>query len=128
MIIAQRTENGIVSNKIDNPARSKSNYAVVDLGTNSELTAIIRYADMLDITDYRKGAVKKHHCDTKNEYIIPKELLEADFVINVPKLKTALWEIKHALRITEEDCGGDKPMNSVRGILKFFCVLDCGRC
>lgn len=88
MIIAQRTENGIVSNKIDNPARSKSNYAVVDLGTNSELTAIIRYADMLDITDYRKGAVKKHHCDTKNEYIIPKELLEADFVINVPKLKT----------------------------------------
>lgn len=88
MVIAQRTENGIVSNKMDNPARSKSNYAVVDLGTNSELTAIIRYADMLDITDYRKGAVKKHHCDTKNEYIIPKELLEADFVINVPKLKT----------------------------------------
>lgn len=88
MVIAKRTQNGIVSTKVANQARANSDYVTVDLGDNSELAEIINLSSLLDITDYRRGAVKKHHCDTKNEYIIPKELLEADLVINVPKLKT----------------------------------------
>lgn len=88
MVIAERTRNGIVSTKAANQTRKNSDYVAVDLGTNSELDEIIGYASWLDITDYKKGAVKKHHCDAKNEYIIPKELLSADLVINVPKLKT----------------------------------------
>ena len=88
MIIAQRTETGIVSKKTENQTRCKSNYVAVDLGADSELSEIGDLSNLLDITDYKKGAVKKHHCDAKNEYIIPKELLEADLVINVPKLKT----------------------------------------
>lgn len=88
MVIAQRTKNGIVAKKTMNPARSDDDYVAVDLGNHSELAEIIGLSSRLDITDYEIGAVKKHHCGSKNEYIIAKELLEADLVINVPKLKT----------------------------------------
>lgn len=88
MVIAQRTQNGIVAKKVANFARSVDDYVTVNLGENSELAEIIGLSSRLDITDYKIGAVKKHHCGSKNEYIIARELLEADLVINVPKLKT----------------------------------------
>lgn len=78
----------IVHKKIKNVHRDKTMYTAVDLGRRSELIDIIQYASRFEITDYKKGSVRKHHNRKKNEYFIPNEVLEADLFINVPKLKT----------------------------------------
>lgn len=93
MVIAQRTSNGIVKGRIDNPERKMEDYVTVNLGKHSELSEVLNLSHLLDITDYKKGAVSKHHRIEKlqggiNEYVIPRELLEADLIVNVPKLKT----------------------------------------
>lgn len=93
MVIAHRTPNGIVKGRIRNLDRTENDYVTVNLGNRSELSEILNYSFLLDITDYKKGAVSRHHRREQsrgdiNEYVIPRELLEADFVINVPKLKT----------------------------------------
>lgn len=36
----------------------------------------------------KKGTIKKYHNKNTNSYLFPKEVLEADVFINVPKLKT----------------------------------------
>lgn len=68
--------------------RDERQYCKVDLEEKSELIDIIHKASRFEITDYGFGAVKKHHDRKKNEYYIPKEVLEADLFINLPKLKT----------------------------------------
>lgn len=68
--------------------RDPLGYAAVDLGVKSELMPIIKYCDKFEITDYGSGTVPKHHNPEKNEYCISKTVLDCDFFINVPKLKT----------------------------------------
>lgn len=68
--------------------RDETQYCKVDLREKSELIDVIHKVSRFEITDYGFGAVKKHHGRKKNEYFIPKEVLEADFFINLPKLKT----------------------------------------
>lgn len=74
--------------KRDFKVRDPLGYSSVDLGTKSELMPIIKYYDKFEITDYGSGTVPKHHNPGKNEYCIAKTILECDFFINVPKLKT----------------------------------------
>lgn len=78
----------IITKRIDNESRTQDMFIPVDLGKKSELIDVIDKANNFEITDYEKGTVKKHHNENKNEYLLPKEVLEADFFINVPKLKT----------------------------------------
>lgn len=68
--------------------RDETCYRIVDLEEKSELIDIIHKSNRFEITDYGYGAVKKHHNKYKNEYFIPKEVLDADLFINFPKLKT----------------------------------------
>ncbi|WP_406657590.1 DUF362 domain-containing protein [Methanolobus sp. ZRKC2] len=63
-------------------------YKAVDLGDKSELMPIIAYYKRLEITDYGKGTVSLYHNPYKNEYCIPKTILNSDVFINVPKMKT----------------------------------------
>lgn len=63
-------------------------YAAVNLGLRSYLTPLdsdyLRYR----VTDYIPREMRRHHNATTHEYLIPKSLLTADAVINLPKLKT----------------------------------------
>lgn len=68
--------------------RGKELYCLVDLKEQSELIDKIDLAKRFEITDYGIGAVSKHHNCYKNEYYIPKEVLDSDLFINIPKLKT----------------------------------------
>jgi uncharacterized protein (DUF362 family) len=68
--------------------RDPMGYVAVDLGAKSELMPIIKYCDKFEVTDYGSGTVPKHHNPEKNEYCISKTVLNCDFFINVPKLKT----------------------------------------
>ena len=88
LLISKRNEQGILSVKYQNPKRQRSLYRAVDLKEKSELSDIASKSKRFEITDYGFGSVRKHHNEKKNEYIIPKEILEADLFINVPKLKT----------------------------------------
>lgn len=88
LLISKRDKNGILALKCKNSSRDLQMYRVVDLKDKSELMPVIEKASRFEITDYGIGAVKKHHNLYKNEYVIPREILEADLFINIPKLKT----------------------------------------
>jgi len=68
--------------------RDPLGYAAVDLGGKSALMPVIQRYKQFMITDYDKGTVGEHHNPKKNEYCIAKTILDADFFINMPKLKT----------------------------------------
>lgn len=68
--------------------RDPLGYAAVDLARRSALMPIIADSHKLEITDYPYSTVGKHHNEERNEYLIARTILAADFFINVPKLKT----------------------------------------
>lgn len=62
---------------------------VIDLGESSCFNGLsAEHIDGLRITNYDPSELKKHHTMTKHEYFVSTDLLEADFVINLPKAKT----------------------------------------
>lgn len=86
--IAHLSKYDVIDYRIPNPSRKKDMYCAVNLGKNSELIDKVEKSKRFEITDYGRGTVYKHHNKTVNEYFIPKEVLEADVFINIPKLKT----------------------------------------
>ncbi len=85
--IALQNKEGVYYKKIKR-IRDPLGYVSVDLGKKSYIQDIIRDYKRLEITDYGLGTVSKHHNPNKNEYLIPRTILNADVIINVPKLKT----------------------------------------
>lgn len=65
-----------------------SGYKSVDLGKHSLLTPLASQSDRFRVTSYDCSEMPTHHNDTVNEYLIPKAVLDADVIINLPKLKT----------------------------------------
>ena len=65
-----------------------SGYVSVDLGQDSELAGIADGFERYRVTCYNKEEMVVHHNRLKNEYLIPKSILEADVIIDLPKLKT----------------------------------------
>jgi len=85
--ISKKSRAGAI-NRRDLQIRDPRGYATVDLGRRSHLFDIREHADRLEITDYGRGTVTRHHHDELNEYLIAKTMLDADLFINIPKLKT----------------------------------------
>ncbi len=65
-----------------------SGYLAVDLGKDSLLAPLGKQHQRFRVTNYDCGDMQKHHNELKNEYLIPKTVLDVDVVINLPKLKT----------------------------------------
>jgi uncharacterized protein (DUF362 family) len=63
-------------------------YLNVDLGRDSMLMPLNDYCDKFRVTSYDCKEMIKHHNHERHEYLIPKSVLKADVVINLPKLKT----------------------------------------
>jgi len=63
-------------------------YVAVDLGKRSLLAPLGNQSDKFRVTNYDCEGMRLHHNETTNEYLIPRTVLEADVVINLPKLKT----------------------------------------
>jgi uncharacterized protein (DUF362 family) len=63
-------------------------YTLIDLKDASEHAASIGGCETLRVTNYQTEAMLKHHNKDKHEYEIPNTVLEADVIINLPKLKT----------------------------------------
>lgn len=65
-----------------------SGYRAVNLGKKSLLAPLSGHCDRFRVTNYDCSEMRRHHNETTNEYLIPQTVLDADVVINLPKLKT----------------------------------------
>lgn len=63
-------------------------YSVIDLKENSEHVGLAQDACKFRVVYYDRTEMLKHHTGDKNEYFIANSVLNADVVINIPKLKT----------------------------------------
>jgi uncharacterized protein (DUF362 family) len=63
-------------------------YVKVNLGSNSMFAGIEHLCHLLYGSEYDTSEIRRHHTNGVHEYLISKTLLEADCVINLPKLKT----------------------------------------
>lgn len=81
-----RAEGGVIVNRRDLPGDPRGNVRF-DLGARSELVGhpgAGRYYG----ADYDSAAVNSHHVGGRHEYLIGASVINADVVINIPKLKT----------------------------------------
>jgi len=63
-------------------------YVKVDLGACSMFTEVEHLCHLLYGSEYDTSEIRRHHTGGAHEYLISKTVLEADCVINLPKLKT----------------------------------------
>ncbi|MCA9376051.1 MAG: DUF362 domain-containing protein [Candidatus Doudnabacteria bacterium] len=85
--ISQQNKDGVIIDR-DFQDRDPRGYTAVNIGADSRLMPVIEHAELFEITDYGKGTVPPHHNKEVNEYYVPNSVLQADFFLNVPKLKT----------------------------------------
>jgi len=63
-------------------------YVLVDLGTQSLLEPISMDAGKFRVTMYDPHALQQNHAPGRHRYLVARDILDANLVINVPKLKT----------------------------------------
>jgi uncharacterized protein (DUF362 family) len=63
-------------------------YAAIDMGAASLLAQISGTYAGFRVTNYDPAAMEAHHNLQRHEYLIARRVLNADVVINLPKLKT----------------------------------------
>lgn len=73
---------------VPNPARTMQDYVEVDIGQDSMLCEIIDSNYNFEMGGVKRGTISRYHNEKHNTYLFPREALEADVFINVPKLKT----------------------------------------
>ena len=73
---------------VDDELRPMERYLRFDLGTDSRLEAVTSPAGDFRVTMYDPGALARTHAPGRHQYLVAKELFEADVIFNVPKLKT----------------------------------------
>lgn len=77
-----------LSDKAIEGCRPIENYILYDLGRDSSLEAITSDETEFRVTMYNPDLLKRTHAPGKHQYLVAREVIEADVVINVPKLKT----------------------------------------
>jgi len=68
--------------------RSLDEFILYDLGTDSLLEEITTSNSEFRVTMYNPELLKRTHGPGKHQYLVAREVIEGDVVINVPKLKT----------------------------------------
>lgn len=72
---------------IERTLRNEENTVEVDLGGGSTLAPIIERPGRFRVSQYDPAALALHHNAQRNCYMIYRPVLEADVVVNLPKLK-----------------------------------------
>jgi uncharacterized protein (DUF362 family) len=68
--------------------RDLNDYCLFDLGNTSWLAPITTKNTEFRVTQYNPDKLKENHCLGTHRYLIAREVVDADVVINLPKLKT----------------------------------------
>jgi uncharacterized protein (DUF362 family) len=66
----------------------QAGYCSVDLGERSLLAPWNGECRRFRVTNYEPEKMSLHHNEKTHEYLVPRTILDADVVINLPKLKT----------------------------------------
>jgi len=82
-----RKVNGVICGHDKLPG-DPAGYVKVDLGRHSMFHEIEDLCHLLYGSEYDTSEIRRHHCGGVHEYLISRTILEADCVINLPKLKT----------------------------------------
>jgi uncharacterized protein (DUF362 family) len=80
--------NGRLGTRAREECRSLDEYVLYDLGTESFLEEITTPNCEFRVTMYNPDLLKRTHGPGKHQYLIARDVIESDVVINVPKLKT----------------------------------------
>lgn len=83
-----RWEGGLQSHQQSQQRGDPRGYTLVDLGRDSLLADIEDRAARFRVTMYDHRLMHQHHAAGRHEYLLANSVLDADLVINVPKLKT----------------------------------------
>jgi uncharacterized protein (DUF362 family) len=68
--------------------RPVDDYLLFDLGTESVLEPITTDENRFRVTMYNPDLLGRNHAPGRHRYLIARDILEADVVVNAPKLKT----------------------------------------
>jgi len=68
--------------------RGNDCYVLFDLGQHSALEPVTANGTAFRVSMYDPVALKRHHGPGRHRYSVAREAIEADLVINLPKLKT----------------------------------------
>lgn len=74
--------------KADEDRRSEENYVRYNLKEDSLLEPLTDDVNSFRVTNYDPRLMAKTHSPKNHQYLIAREIIEADVVINLPKLKT----------------------------------------
>jgi hypothetical protein len=77
-----------LSDQIIEGCRPMEDYILYDLGHDSSLEAITTDKSDFRVTMYNPDLLKRTHAPGKHQYLVGRDVIEADVVLNVPKLKT----------------------------------------
>jgi uncharacterized protein (DUF362 family) len=80
--------NGSLGGRPQEGCRPMDEFILYDLGADSTLEAITTPDSQFRVTLYNPAMLKRTHGPGKHQYLIARDVIEADVVINVPKLKT----------------------------------------
>jgi len=69
-------------------ARRDEDYVLFDLGEASALEPVTRPGAEFRVTKYDPERLRRTHGPGRHQYLVAREVIEADVVISVPKLKT----------------------------------------
>jgi len=82
-----RKVNGVIVGHNPLPG-DPAGYIKVDLGGQSMFAEIENLCHLLYGSEYDTSEIRSHHTGGAHEYLISKTILDADCIINLPKLKT----------------------------------------
>ena len=79
---------GEIGGRAQEDCRPMDEFILYDLGPDSSLEAITSPNSEFRVTMYNPDLLKRTHGPGKHQYLIARDVIEADVVINIPKLKT----------------------------------------
>ncbi len=77
-----------LSSAVSTDRRPESNYLLFDLGVDSMLDPISQPQGRFRVTQYDPELLARKHRPGRHQFLVAREVMEADVVINLPKLKT----------------------------------------
>lgn len=86
MTVAEKQNGRMIRNNIIN--NDFHMYKEVDLHQKSLLMPLIRQGAKFGVAEYSHHRMSYAHSLQNNKYLIPKEILDSDVIINLPKMKT----------------------------------------
>jgi uncharacterized protein (DUF362 family) len=79
---------GALAARATGTARKQEDYVLFDLGTTSQLEPICSERTHFRVTMYDPDVIEATHRRGVHQYLVARELIDADVVVNVPKVKT----------------------------------------